>query len=207
MLMSQTNSDTMLLWLFWSAKSPFQFASSPSSRKLCQHRNWSAASSDLLASGWDGSASLVVVKEQVWSIERGSGNYSPLGMVWCGVVLSRPQIIMAGRYKSWETHDLSFLLIDIVLQRPFKLHCILSYSHIFFEYILTQTVTTYWTVAMPNIKEYQIHVPDEELNRLRQKLELTDFPTHEIEEAEWKYGSPLFVFLILFFKTPLITTV
>ncbi|KAF8851949.1 alpha/beta-hydrolase [Acephala macrosclerotiorum] len=44
---------------------------------------------------------------------------------------------------------------------------------------------------MADIKPYTIHVPDEKLQRLRKKLELTDFPQHEIEGAGWKYGVPL----------------
>jgi hypothetical protein len=46
---------------------------------------------------------------------------------------------------------------------------------------------------MANVKEYTIHVPDAKLKRLQQKLELVDFPEHQIEDAGWQYGTPLFV--------------
>lgn len=45
---------------------------------------------------------------------------------------------------------------------------------------------------MPDIKEYKINVSQEKLDRLKKKLELTDWPT-ELEDApEWQYGSPMF---------------
>jgi len=44
---------------------------------------------------------------------------------------------------------------------------------------------------MADIKPYTIHVPDAKLERLKKKLELTDFPTYEIEGAGWKYGAPM----------------
>lgn len=43
---------------------------------------------------------------------------------------------------------------------------------------------------MPEIRPYTISIPDEKLQRLKQKLELTDFPKHEIEGQGWKYGAP-----------------
>jgi hypothetical protein len=47
---------------------------------------------------------------------------------------------------------------------------------------------------MPEIKEYKINVPQEKLDRLKKKLELTDWPT-ELEDApEWQYGSPMFAY-------------
>jgi hypothetical protein len=46
---------------------------------------------------------------------------------------------------------------------------------------------------MPQITPYKIHIPDSKLQRLQQKLELTDFPQHEIEDAGWKYGTPLYL--------------
>jgi hypothetical protein len=45
---------------------------------------------------------------------------------------------------------------------------------------------------MAPIKPYTIHIPDSKLTRLQQKLSLTDFPTHELEDAGWKYGTPLY---------------
>lgn len=44
---------------------------------------------------------------------------------------------------------------------------------------------------MADVKPYTIAVPDTALKRLYQKLELTDLPKHEIEGAEWTYGTPL----------------
>jgi hypothetical protein len=43
------------------------------------------------------------------------------------------------------------------------------------------------------ITPYKIHVTDAKLQRLKQKLELTDFPQHEIEDAGWKYGTPVYL--------------
>jgi hypothetical protein len=46
---------------------------------------------------------------------------------------------------------------------------------------------------MPDIKEFKIAVPQEKLDRLKKKLELTDWPT-ELEDApKWQYGSPMCV--------------
>jgi hypothetical protein len=45
---------------------------------------------------------------------------------------------------------------------------------------------------MAEINPYTIHIPDSKLKRLQQKLELTDFPTYELEDAGWKYGTPLY---------------
>ena len=47
---------------------------------------------------------------------------------------------------------------------------------------------------------YKIDIPDAKLQRLQQKLELADFPTHEIEDAGWKYGTPLYLTFPLFPK-------
>lgn len=46
---------------------------------------------------------------------------------------------------------------------------------------------------MAAIKPYQINVPEASIKRLRQKLELTDFPQAAIPQAQkdWKYGAPL----------------
>jgi hypothetical protein len=48
------------------------------------------------------------------------------------------------------------------------------------------------------VTPYKIHIPDAKLQRLKQKLELTDFPQHEIEDAGWKYGTPLYLYLPTF---------
>jgi len=45
---------------------------------------------------------------------------------------------------------------------------------------------------MAETNPYTIHIPDSKLKRLQQKLELTDFPTYELEDAGWKYGTPLY---------------
>jgi pimeloyl-ACP methyl ester carboxylesterase len=45
---------------------------------------------------------------------------------------------------------------------------------------------------MAPIKPYTIHIPDSKITRLQQKLSLTDFPTYSLEEAGWKYGTPLY---------------
>lgn len=46
---------------------------------------------------------------------------------------------------------------------------------------------------MSDIKPYKIAIPDSALQRLKQKLELTDFPEAVIPEAQdsWLYGAPL----------------
>jgi len=44
---------------------------------------------------------------------------------------------------------------------------------------------------MPDIKPYTISVPDAKLQRLKQQLEVTDFPQYEIPNAGWKYGTPV----------------
>ena len=44
---------------------------------------------------------------------------------------------------------------------------------------------------MALFQKFQINVPDSELKRLKQKLELTDFPG-ELEGGGWDYGSPLY---------------
>lgn len=49
---------------------------------------------------------------------------------------------------------------------------------------------------MPDIKEYKIAVPQEKLDRLKQKLQDYDWPT-ELEDAQWQYGSPLWVVTLL----------
>jgi hypothetical protein len=41
-----------------------------------------------------------------------------------------------------------------------------------------------------NIEAYKIAVPDSSIERLKQKLALTDLP-YEIEGSSWKYGVPL----------------
>lgn len=43
---------------------------------------------------------------------------------------------------------------------------------------------------MAEIKPFKIAIPDAKLDRLKQKLALTDFPD-ELEEAGWDYGTPL----------------
>jgi len=37
----------------------------------------------------------------------------------------------------------------------------------------------------------QIHIPDSNPERLKQKLELTDFPHHEMDDVGWKDGTPV----------------
>ncbi|KAG0650258.1 Epoxide Hydratase [Hyphodiscus hymeniophilus] len=44
---------------------------------------------------------------------------------------------------------------------------------------------------MADIKAYTIAIPESTVQRLKQKLELTDLPKHEIEGAGWTYGTPL----------------
>jgi hypothetical protein len=48
---------------------------------------------------------------------------------------------------------------------------------------------------MANTKPYKIEVPEQMLQRLKQKLALTDFP-EEIEDAGWAYGTPLLVLYV-----------
>ena len=43
---------------------------------------------------------------------------------------------------------------------------------------------------MSQIKPYKITIPQEKVDRLKQKLELADFPT-ELDGADWEYGTPL----------------
>ena len=43
---------------------------------------------------------------------------------------------------------------------------------------------------MAEVKSYKINVPEEQLQKLKQKLEAADFP-EELDDAEWSYGSPL----------------
>jgi hypothetical protein len=43
---------------------------------------------------------------------------------------------------------------------------------------------------MSDIKPHKIEVPEEAIQRLKQKLELVDFP-EELEDADWIYGSPM----------------
>ena len=43
---------------------------------------------------------------------------------------------------------------------------------------------------MASIYSFKINVPDETIERLRQKLELTNFPG-ELEGADWEYGAAL----------------
>ena len=45
---------------------------------------------------------------------------------------------------------------------------------------------------MPDIKEYKIAVPQQKLDRLKNKLQDYEWPT-ELEDAQWDYGSPLWV--------------
>lgn len=47
---------------------------------------------------------------------------------------------------------------------------------------------------MTAIIPYRIAVPDEKLEKLHQKLKLTEFPD-ELEDAQWKYGVPLYVYI------------
>jgi len=44
---------------------------------------------------------------------------------------------------------------------------------------------------MAEIKPYKISIPNAKIQRLKQKLDLTDFPKYEIEGSGWKYGAPL----------------
>lgn len=46
---------------------------------------------------------------------------------------------------------------------------------------------------MSNIKPYKIHVPDFRIDRLNQKLALTDFPSQNYDptSASWKLGPPV----------------
>jgi hypothetical protein len=53
---------------------------------------------------------------------------------------------------------------------------------------------------MPQVTPYKIHILDSKLQRLQQKLELTDFPQHEIEDAGWKYGTPVYFSFSLFYS-------
>jgi hypothetical protein len=50
---------------------------------------------------------------------------------------------------------------------------------------LIQTQTTAHTYNATN-RPLQIHIPDSNPERLKQKLELTDFPHHEMDDADWK---------------------
>jgi hypothetical protein len=43
---------------------------------------------------------------------------------------------------------------------------------------------------MAPIQKFQIAVPDEQLKKLKQKLEVTDLPG-ELDGAAWDYGAPL----------------
>ena len=43
---------------------------------------------------------------------------------------------------------------------------------------------------MAEINPYTIHIPDSKLKSLQKRLELTDFPTNELEDAGWKYATP-----------------
>ncbi len=43
---------------------------------------------------------------------------------------------------------------------------------------------------MSTIRRFKISIADIELQRLHQKLELTNLPS-ELEDAGWEYGSPL----------------
>ena len=43
---------------------------------------------------------------------------------------------------------------------------------------------------MASIRPYTIAVPDHQLQKLRAKLELAEFPA-ELDSAEWDYGTPL----------------
>lgn len=43
---------------------------------------------------------------------------------------------------------------------------------------------------MAAIKPYTVSVPDSQIQRLRQKLELSSFPD-ELDDAGWEYGAPL----------------
>lgn len=43
---------------------------------------------------------------------------------------------------------------------------------------------------MASIDSYTFTIPEEKLERLKQKLSLTTFPD-ELDEASWDYGSPL----------------
>ena len=43
---------------------------------------------------------------------------------------------------------------------------------------------------MPQINPYKIAIPQEKVDRLKQKLALADFPT-ELDGADWEYGTPL----------------
>jgi hypothetical protein len=49
-------------------------------------------------------------------------------------------------------------------------------------------------MKMTAIIPYRIAVPDEKLEKLHQKLKLTEFPD-ELEDAQWKYGAPLYVYI------------
>jgi hypothetical protein len=49
-------------------------------------------------------------------------------------------------------------------------------------------------MKMTAIIPYRIAVPDEKLEKLHQKLKLTEFPD-ELEDAQWKYGVPLYVYI------------
>lgn len=45
---------------------------------------------------------------------------------------------------------------------------------------------------MAAIKPYTIDVPDSAVQRLQEKLRLATLPKHQIEDANWIYGTPLY---------------
>lgn len=46
-------------------------------------------------------------------------------------------------------------------------------------------------VIMPEIKEFKVKVPQEKLDRLKKRLDETEFPTELQDEPGWDYGSPM----------------
>jgi hypothetical protein len=45
-------------------------------------------------------------------------------------------------------------------------------------------------MKMPEIREYKIAVPQQKLDRLKNRLEDYEWPT-ELEDTRWDYGAPL----------------
>ena len=62
------------------------------------------------------------------------------------------------------------------------------HAHSQFRFVTQTPLNNFST--MSQVKPYKISVPEERLQKLKQKLALTDFPD-ELEDAEWAYGSPL----------------
>ena len=48
------------------------------------------------------------------------------------------------------------------------------------------------SIQMSEIKEYKIHVPQEKIDRLKRRLDETEFPTELEDDPGWQYGSPMY---------------